>query len=172
VQFSGYIHPDDLHRFAELNVTADLSPYIWFPSPIMDSVIGAVGERGERYWPVKDLIDSGANLLTGSDWPSAVDNMNPWPGIEALVTRKNPFTDSGQALWAEQAVTLEQALKIYTLDGAKAYRLDHLTGSIEVGKSADLIVLDRNLFDVPIETISDTQVKATWFEGREVFSGN
>lgn len=166
---AGYIDPTDLPRFAELNVTADLSPYIWFPSPIIDSIINAVGERAKQYWPVKDLLVSGADLLAGSDWPSAVDDMNPWPAIEALATRRDPITNGDETLWGEQAISLEQALWIFTLGGARAYRLEHLTGSVAVDKSADLIVLNQNLFEVPIARVSETQVEQTFFEGRLVY---
>ena len=69
----------------------------------------------------------------------------------------------------EQSITLDQALKIFTLDGALAYRLEDQTGSIEVGKSADFIVLNHNLFEIPIESVGDTQVMTTYFEGRSVF---
>ncbi|MGI9202545.1 MAG: amidohydrolase [Woeseiaceae bacterium] len=170
IAHAGYIHPEDLSRFAELNVTADLSPYLWFPRPIINSIVEAVGDRALYYWPIKDLIESGANVAAGSDWPSVAESMNPWPAIEALVTRRNPYTNGDEALWPEQAITLDQALKIFTLDGALAYRLEHLTGSIELDKSADLIVLNQDLFDVPIESVSDTRVEQTYFEGKLVFS--
>jgi predicted amidohydrolase YtcJ len=167
---AGFIDAQDLPRFAALGVTADLSPYIWYPSPVIDSVVGAIGKRGLDYFPVRDLLDSGANVLMGSDWPSVAKNLSPWHAIEALVTRRNPFEDTEETLWAEQAISLEQALAIATMGGAKAMRLEQLTGSIEVGKSADFIILDRNLFEVPITAISDTQVEQTWFEGQPVYT--
>jgi predicted amidohydrolase YtcJ len=166
---AGFIHPDDLPRFAALNVTADLSPYLWYPRPINDSIVGAVGERALYYWPIKDLLASGANVAAGSDWPSVADSVDPWPAIEAMVTRRNPFDARDDSLWPEQAITLNQALKIFTLDGARAHRLDHLTGSVEVGKSAELIVLNQHLFDVPIEAVSETRPVLTLFEGKVVF---
>ena len=167
---AGFIDPKDIPRFAQLNATADLSPYIWYPSPIIDSIVGAIGERGRHYFPVKQLLDSGAPVLMGSDWPSAAKDLSPWHAIEALVTRRNPFSNGEQTLWPEQAITLQQALKIATLDGAKALRLEQLTGSIEVGKSADFIVLNQNLFNIPASSISDTEVEQTWFEGALVYS--
>jgi hypothetical protein len=172
IAHAGFIHPEDVSRFAELNVTVDLSPYMWFPRPINDAILGAVGERALRYWPIKDLLESGANVAIGSDWPSVAESMNPWPAIEAMVTRRNPYTDAAEALWPEQAITLDQALEVFTLNGAKAYRLEQLTGSIEVGKSADLIVLNQNLFDVDITAISETQVETTFFEGRVVYQSD
>ena len=171
IAHAGYIHPDDVPRFAELNVTADLSPYLWFPRPIISSIAGAVGDRAQYYWPIKDLLESGANLAIGSDWPSVAESMNPWPAVEAMVTRRNPYTESSAALWPEQAISLDQALKIFTLDGALAYRLNDRTGSIEVGKSADLIVLNHHLFEIPIEDVSETTVLQTTFEGKVVYSG-
>lgn len=167
---AGFIDPADLPRFAGLNATADLSPYIWYPSPIIDSIVGAIGERGRRYFPVRDLLAGGADVVIGSDWPSAAVNLSPWGAIEALVTRRNPVTDAQETLWPEQAVTLEQALHIATLGGARGLAIEQLSGSIEIGKSADFIVLDRNLFEIPVAQISDTRVEQTWFEGRLVYT--
>ncbi len=166
---AGFIDPADVPRFAALNATADLSPYIWYPSPIMDSIVGAVGERGRQYFPTRDLLDQGADLVMGSDWPSAAASLNPWGAIEALVTRRNPASDRPETLWPEQAITLEQALYIATLGGARGLGIEQVSGSVQVGKSADFIVLDRNLFELPVESISETVVEQTWFEGRTVY---
>lgn len=167
---AGYIDDADMPRFASLQVVADFSPYLWHPSPIMTSVVAAVGSpRGERYWPTKSLLQADAPILAGSDWPAAVPSMDPWIGIEAMVTRQDPRGDSPGVFWAEQAISVAQALKIYTLDGAKAMRLDKKTGSIEVGKSADLIVLNHNLFDIVPQDINQTKVLLTLFAGQAVY---
>lgn len=166
---AGYIHADDLPRFASLNAVADLSPVIWHPSPIIEAVLAAVGrERGERYWPVRDLLDAGAPVLAGSDWPSAVPNANPWVGIEAFVTRADPREKTAGTLWPEQAITLNEAVEIYSLHGARALRLEDRIGSIESGKLADLIVLEKDIFSVPIEEVGDTTVALTFFAGELV----
>ena len=101
----------------------------------------------------------------GSDWP-VIPNPDPWNGIEGMVTRRNPSGEFGDAtLWPEQALDLATTLEIYTINGARALRLGDVTGSIEIGKSADLIVLDRNLFEIPADEIADTRVLTTYFEG-------
>ena len=170
---AGYIDAVDLPRFADLNAVADLCPVIWHPSPIIDAVIAAVGEeRGGRYWPVRDLIDSGAPLLAGSDWPSAVPDANPWTGIEAFVTRRHPRDLADGTLWAEQAITLEEAVEIYTIQGARAMKMEDRIGSIEVGKMADFIILEQNIFDIPIDDVADTHVMQTYFEGTLVYQGD
>ncbi|MCP3675157.1 MAG: amidohydrolase, partial [Gammaproteobacteria bacterium] len=167
---AGYIHQDDLNRFTELQAVVDLSPYIWHPSPIMDSVVSAVGSpRGEQYWPIRTLVELDAPMLAGSDWPAAVPTMDPWIGIEAMVSRADPLERFPGTFWSEQAISLAQALKIYTSNGAEALGLGDVTGSIEVGKSADFIVLNQNLFDKPITAISDTKVKMTLFKGDVVY---
>ena len=165
---AGLVAPADIPRFQQLNVVADLSPYIWFPSPIMQSVLDAIGKRAEHYWPIRDLLEAGAPVLTGSDWPAAVPSMDPWIGIETIVTRRNPSGETPGALWPEQAISLEQALRIFTIEGAKALRLEPETGSLKVGKSADMIVLGQNLFSINPDDIADTRVDMTLFAGEVV----
>jgi predicted amidohydrolase YtcJ len=166
---AGFIAPEDLGRFAELNAVAEFSPVIWYPSPIMDAVIEVVGERGKHYWPMRTLVASHAPLAAGSDWPSVVPSMDPWGGIQAMVTRSDPYHKSTQALWPEEAIGLADALRIYTLGGAAALRREAQTGSIVVGKAADFIVLDKNLFKVPASQISAARVQMTFFQGRMVY---
>jgi predicted amidohydrolase YtcJ len=165
---AGLVAPADIPRFQQLNVVADLSPYIWFPSPIMQSVLDAIGKRAEHYWPIRDLLEAGAPVLTGSDWPAAVPSMDPWIGIETIVTRRNPSGETPGALWPEQAISLEQALRIFTIEGAKALRLETETGSLKVGKYADMIVLGQNLFSINPDDIADTRVDMTLFAGEVV----
>jgi predicted amidohydrolase YtcJ len=167
---AGYIDDEDLPRFASLNAVAELSPVIWYPSPIIDAVINTVGERGKHYWPMRTLVDLKTSMAAGSDWPSVVPSMDPWSGVEAMVTRADPLHAGDAKLWPEQAITLADALRIYTLGGAEALRRENETGSIKLGKSADFIVLDRNLFKVPVEQVSDVRVLETYFQGRRVYS--
>ena len=142
---------------------------IWYPSPIIDAVIEVVGERAKHYWPMRTLVATRAPLAAGSDWPSVVPSMDPWGGIQAMVTRSDPYHKSTRTLWPEEAIGLADALRIYTLGGAAALRREAQTGSIVVGKSADFIVLDRNLFKIPASQISAARVQMTFFQGRMVY---
>lgn len=170
IAHASYIHPDDYPRFAELGVAADLSPMIWYPTTFLEGHRAVMGsERAEKFWPNADLIKAGALLAGGSDWP-VIPNPDPWNGIEGLVTRENPSgAFAGQALWKEQAVDVATALAIFTINSAKAIGIEALTGSLTPGKSADIIVLDQNIFEVAANRISRTQVLTTYFEGRAVF---
>ena len=165
------IHPDDIPRFKELNVAAELCPILWYPTPLVEVMTKVVGNNvEERFWPIRNLHEAGAHMIYGSDWPSVVPDPNPWPGVEAMVTRRDPYGVRPGALWPDQAIDLETTLRIFTINGAIAGKHADRTGSIEVGKSADFIVLDRNIFKVPIEEVSDTQVLLTVFGGEVVHS--
>lgn len=170
IAHASYIAPADVKRFGELNVVADLSPIIWYPTFFLEGHKVAMGvERAVRFWPNRDLLAAGALMTGGSDWP-VIPNPDPWNGMEGLLTRTNPSGEFGDAtLWPEQALDLASAIDIYTINGARAMQLGDVAGSIEIGKSADMIVLDRNLFETPADDIAETKVLTTYFEGRPVY---
>jgi predicted amidohydrolase YtcJ len=169
IAHASFIDPADIPRFRALNVAADLSPIIWYPGPIMDAIRAVVPkERADRYWPNRDLHEAGALLAAGSDWP-VISNPDPWLGIEGMLTRRDPSGRFDGALWPEQALDLETVLGIYTINAARAMGLGDVTGSLEPGKSADFIVIDRDLFAAAPEDVADTKVLSTWFEGRCVY---
>lgn len=169
IAHASYIKPEDIKRFAELNVVGDLCPMIWYPTTFLDGHKAVMGEeRATRFWPIAELQKSGALLAGGSDWP-VIPVPDPWHGIEGMVTRQNPSgAFPGVSLWPEQAIDLATAIRIYTLNSAVAMGIDAITGSIEPGKSADIIVLDQNVFDIKADTIAGTKVVKTYFEGRVV----
>jgi len=170
VAHASYILPADIPRFSELGVAADLSPFLWYPTSFLEGHKQVMGEeRALRFWPNKDLLGAGALLAGGSDWP-VMPNPDPWNGIEGLVTRKNPSGEFGDtALWPEQSLDVRTALEIFTINSARAIGLGARTGSLEVGKSADMIVLDRDVTEIAPDDIADTKVLTTYFQGRLVF---
>lgn len=169
IAHASFIDPADIPRFKALNVVADLSPIIWYPGPIVAAIRDVVpSERAERFWPNRDLLEAGALMAAGSDWP-VMPQPDPWLGIEGMVTRQDPSGAFPGALWPEQALDLATVLEIYTINSARAMGLDAVTGSLEAGKSADLAILDRNLFQIPSTDLAETNVLATLFEGRTVY---
>ncbi|MES0826889.1 amidohydrolase [Ruegeria sp. SCP11] len=163
---SAILHEANLQRFAELGVTAEFSPATWYPSSfVLGARAGYGPERMRHSYNLRGVLAAGGVAVFGTDWPVA--SVDPWIALETLVTRENPWGETeGQF---GDPITLEQAIRVATINGAWAMDLEHLTGSIEVGKSADLIVLDRNLFEIdPKGNIHDTAVELTLLEGRLV----
>ncbi|MDR3464311.1 MAG: amidohydrolase [Xanthobacteraceae bacterium] len=170
IAHASYIRTSDIPRFAQLGVAADLSPIIWYPTVFLEAHKMAMGEeRATRFWPNRSLHESGALIGGGSDWP-VIPNPDPWDGIEGMVTRQNPKGDfAGVALWPEQALDLATVIETYTISAARMLGLGRTIGSLEIGKSADIIVLDRNVFEIPATDIAETRVITTFFEGRVVY---
>jgi predicted amidohydrolase YtcJ len=164
-----FVHPDDIARFNELGVVADLSPVLWFPHPINDVIADQVQDHYmRRIWPLRELHEAGAVLAAGSDWPVAMSKPNPWLSIETMVTRRNPDPAFPGSLAADQAVSLETAIQAHTVNPAWAMGLSDQTGRLSPGMSADFIIVDRDLFEIPVEEIHATTVRQTWFAGRLV----
>lgn len=165
-----FLHPDDMKRAKALNATLEFSPYLWFPSPINDDIIKASGEeRVKRVWPVREGLNSGALVVAGSDW-SVVPSVNPWIGIETLVTRKAPNGERPDEVYGgAEAITLKEAMDIFTINAARQMGTADTTGTIEKGKAADLIVVERSPFDVPVDQIHKTVVEQVYIGGDKVF---
>lgn len=170
VAHATYVHADDVPRFGELGAVAELSPILWHPGPLVDAMTAVLGsERGDHPLPIRSIHAAGGLMVYGSDWPAVSPSMNPWPGLEAMVTRRDPYGHVPGALWPEQRLELADAIAVYTLNGARAMRDEHLAGSIAPGKSADFVVIDRNLFEIAADAIGETEVLLTVFEGRTVY---
>jgi len=161
--------PSDIPRFAEYGVVASFQP-LWFYA---DTYITELTEprlgpdRARWLYPGRTLEETGAVVAAGSDW--SVSSMNPLLAIETAVTRRAPDAESGPAWIPQERVDLDTAIRWYTIRGAVASDLDQETGSITAGKSADLVVLDRDIFSDAPERISDAVVDLTIFEGRVVY---
>jgi predicted amidohydrolase YtcJ len=168
-----FVHPDDVARFAELRVVADASPVLWFPNAMNDIIAQQVQDHYmERVWPLRELHDAGTLVAAGSDWPVAMPVPNPWLSVETMITRRSPDPSFPGSLAPDQALDLDTAVRSHTVNAARAMGLAQRTGQLSPGMSADFIVLDRNLFDTPIEQIHATQVQQTWFAGHLVHEGS
>jgi predicted amidohydrolase YtcJ len=110
-------------------------------------------------------LDAGINVALSSDAP-VVKDFNPMKGIQAAVCREDT---EGIQIAPEQAIRVEQALYAYTMGGAKAHDLEQEQGSIEVGKRADFIFLDKNPLDIPTKLLNSVQVLETYIGGERVF---
>ncbi len=167
-----FVHPDDLPRFKELDVVANISPvwaypnsqsYMTGPEPIP----GWMGtDRAGRIMAFRDIYDNGATVTSSSDYPYSA--LSPFEGIEVGITRKHPGRESA-AFIPEQGLSLDAMLESYTRNAAYEFGQEGLVGTLEPGKLADLIVLDQNLYNIEPEKISDTRVVLTVVDGDIVY---
>ena len=167
-----FIDPVDVKRGQTTLFTWELSPYIWWPTPITSvDIAEAVGpERMKRLWPMKDVLESGANVVIGSDWP-VVPSANPWVAIETLISRQVPGA-TGEPINAGQRISRQQALDVLTRNGAAHMgRLDR-GDTLEAGKFADFIVIDRSPLTAPLGEIHKTKVLMTFIAGEQVYTAN
>ena len=164
------VHPDDVPRFRALGATATLQPLWAAHEPQMDDLtIPFLGpERSSWQYPFGDLLRSGATLAGGSDWP--VSSADPIQGIHVAVNRVAPEGDA-EPFYPEQRLDLAGALAAYTSGSAYVNHLDD-TGTIAVGNLADLVVLDRDPFEGPLEEICRTRVEQTFVGGRRVYAAS
>ncbi|MBU0557134.1 MAG: amidohydrolase family protein [Alphaproteobacteria bacterium] len=168
VGHNSFVKIEDIRRARAIGAAFEFSPYIWYTSPIIGDIRKAVGEERMKRWiPVKDALDAGALVVPGSDW-NVVPSVNPWIAIETLITRQVPG-GGGEVLGAQQRITLPQALDIFTRQSARQMNFDFATGTIEKGKLADIIVLDQNIFEVPVTSIHKTKVLMTFIGGELVY---
>ena len=163
------IRPEDIPRFRELGVAANFTGYwAYADAYITDLTLPFIQPDLARWlYPIGSLIKDGATVVSGSDW--AVSSANPFLQIETAVTRKDPLNDEDEVFIPEERITLADAISMLTIDAAWVNHSEAVAGSIEVGKHADLAVLDRNLFEIRPADISETQVVLTLFGGEVVY---
>ena len=163
------IHPDDRPRFGELGIGATFQSLWAYPDDAaMELDVPILGEeRAWQMYPIRSVHESGGRINGASDY--WVTELDPLLAIEAAVTRQDPWTNEGPVLNANERVDLATMIDAYTINGAYTMRLEDEQGSIEVGKRADLVVLDRNLFEIDPYQISDARVTMTVFDGRTVY---
>ena len=163
------IDPSDVPRFKALGVIANFQPFwAYADGYIVDLTIPKLGPaRSSRLYPIGTVARSGALVVGGSDWSAST--LDPLAAIQVGITRLG-LEDAGGTPWLPgERVGLDTLLEAYTINGAYALQQERETGSLEVGKAADLIVLDRDLRAIPPTEIHKAKVLLTLLEGREVY---
>ena len=169
VDHCSLIHPDDFQRFVDLDVSCSIWPPLNAPVGYNVGNIKPVlkPETWARMYANRDRIDAGLRLVNHTDAPGAV--LWPWWGMEATVTRGVPGKPDVPKMSPEQAITVAEAIEAYTINVAWSMLNDEVTGSIETGKWADMIVLNHNLLEIPATDIHKTEVQQTLFKGEVVY---
>lgn len=169
VEHAQVINVNDLPRFAKLNVLPSMQPtHATSDMNMAEARIGKARMAGAYAW--KTLIDSGIPMPLGSDFP--VELANPFYGLHAAVTRQDRNNQPLKGWYPEQALTVKQAFKGFTLDAAYAAHMEDALGTLTPGKWADFILVDQDIFTVTPQDIWKTKVMQTWLAGEKVFDAN
>jgi predicted amidohydrolase YtcJ len=166
IEHAQHLSPDDIPRFYQLNIIASMQPYHTIDDGRWaEKVIGP--QRIKTTYAFRTLLDTGAKLSFGSDWYVAPPI--PLQGIYGAVTRRT-LDDKNPDGWVpEQKITVEEALRAYTIDAAFASFEENYKGSLEPGKLADIVVLDRDITWISPEQIRDVKVLKTIVGGKIIF---
>jgi predicted amidohydrolase YtcJ len=168
----GLVDPSDIQRFGELNTAASFTLFWGFVANWTHNLeIPAIGkERVARMYPIRSIRDAAGVVLGGSDWNYA--EIDPLLSIEPGITRDDPYgpVDSSEfEVFGDEGVDLATMIDAYTINGAWQIHADKVSGSIETGKRADVVVYDRNLFEIDPYEISEAKIDMTIFRGRVVY---
>ena len=164
------VAPEDILRFEQLGLIGVPNPY-WFK---LDDYYWSLAlpylgkERADHEYPMQSFLQAGVLMASASDYPVTIP-FDPLIGIESGITRSEIGGSTNEILWPEEKVSREEMIASFTINGAYANFLEDEIGSLEVGKRADFIVLERNLFQIPSSDIAKTQVLETYLDGKEVF---
>lgn len=170
-----FMTADAIDRMAALGICADIQPvWLYLDSRTLHAQFGQ--ERTRYFQPLKTLFAKQVIAGGGSDHMQKIGSLrsvnpyNPFLGISTTITRKARWFDG--TMHPEEALSREQAIRFYTINNAHLLFLEKEAGSLEVGKQADLIVIDRDLLTCPVDEIKDTQVLSTWLAGQLVYQAN
>lgn len=160
------VNPKEYPRFRQLDVIASMQLY-WASADAanLELVKPYVNAMAFLHtFPARSLLKQGATIAGASDWP--ISTPDPWQAIYQAISRKGPKG----VLNADEALDRQAMFQAYTLNAARAMRLERQVGSLAAGKQADMIVLDRDVLTVGPEALRDTQVLQTWFAGKRIYA--
>ncbi|WP_332852848.1 amidohydrolase [Duganella sp. S19_KUP01_CR8] len=166
VEHAQVVALEDIPRFKALGIIPSMQPtHATSDQNMAEQRVGHERIKGAYAW--RTFLDQGSRIACGSDFP--VESPNPFEGLHAAVTRQNNAGVPAGGWYKNQAMTLTEAFRCFTLDAAYAAHQENVIGSLEPGKWADFILIDRDLFKVPAEQIGKTQVLQTWMGGKRVY---
>jgi predicted amidohydrolase YtcJ len=162
----------DIPRFGKLGVIASMQPLHSYPdADTLDVWARNIGpDRASRAWVWKSISEDGGHLAFGSDWP--IVTLNPWEGVQTAVTRQTADGKPAGGFVPSERLSVAEAVAGYTLGAAFAGRREKTEGSIETGKVADLIIVDRNIFEIDPHKIGETKVVKTIVGGKIVYEAD
>jgi predicted amidohydrolase YtcJ len=166
------VSAEDIPRFGQLGVIASFQPLHAYPDDdtLKVWVRNAGDERAKRAWAWHSVESAGGHLAFGSDWP--VVTLNPWAGIQNALTRQTTEGEPAGGFVPQERVSLESAIRAYTLGAAYSIHREKTEGSLEPGKVADLIVLAKDLFTIEPSEIGKMQVLLTMVGGKVVYQAS
>jgi predicted amidohydrolase YtcJ len=167
IEHAQVIDVQDIPLFKSLGIIPSMQPtHATSDMNMAEDRIGKTRLKGAYAW--RTFLDQGSRIAFGSDFP--VELANAFHGLHAAVTRQSAENQPENGWIPEEKVSVEEALRGFTLDAAYSAFQDDKIGSLEAGKRADFIFIDRDIFTVPESEIRDTQVLETWINGKQVFS--
>jgi predicted amidohydrolase YtcJ len=166
IEHAQVVAVEDIPRFKQLGVVPSMQPtHATSDQNMAEQRVGHDRIKGAYAW--RTFLDQGSKIACGSDFP--IESPNPFEGIHAAVTRQNNAGVPVGGWYKNQAMTLTEAFRCFTLDAAYAAHQENVIGSLEPGKWADFVLIDRDIFRVPAEQIGKTSVLQTWMGGRRVY---
>ncbi|MFA9218797.1 MAG: amidohydrolase [Sphingomonadaceae bacterium] len=166
IEHAQVVTPDDIPRFKTLGVIPSMQPtHATSDQNMAEQRVGPQRIQSAYAW--RTFLKQGSKIACGSDFP--VESPNPFEGLHAAVTRQNNAGVPEGGWYKNQAMTLTEAFRCFTLDAAYAGHQEKTLGSLEPGKWADFILIDRDLFAIPAADIGKTTVLQTWVAGKQVY---